>query len=90
MLTLLFAGHDTSATTLTQVFWHLHSHPEAEARLRAEQVVRGMILVDQTACCCCCLLHAVGFSSLEASPMALSNTHFSVGRRRCWPGTVPS
>lgn len=44
MLTLLFAGHDTSATSLTRILWHLHSHPEAEARLRAEQVrVKGVL-----------------------------------------------
>lgn len=38
VLTLLFAGHDTSATSLTRILWHLQAHPEAEARLRAEQV----------------------------------------------------
>ncbi|PRW50773.1 glutamine cyclotransferase [Chlorella sorokiniana] len=37
VLTLLFAGHDTSATSLTRILWHLHAHPEAEARLREEQ-----------------------------------------------------
>ena len=38
VLTLLFAGHDTSATTLTRLFSHLHRHPAAAERLRLEQV----------------------------------------------------
>ena len=38
VLTLLFAGHDTSATTLTRVFDHLGKHPEAAGKLRQEQV----------------------------------------------------
>ena len=38
MLTLLFAGHDTSSSSLTRIFHHLHNHPEAAERLRREQV----------------------------------------------------
>ena len=30
VLTLLFAGHDTSATSLTRIFHFLHRHPEAD------------------------------------------------------------
>jgi cytochrome P450 len=41
VLTLLFAGHDTSSTTLTRIFQHLHANPEAAARLRQEQVGFG-------------------------------------------------
>ncbi|KAL4444058.1 hypothetical protein ABPG75_011795 [Micractinium tetrahymenae] len=37
VLTLLFAGHDTSATALSCIFHELHRHPEAAARLREEQ-----------------------------------------------------
>lgn len=37
VLTLLFAGHDTSSSTLTRIFQHLHRHPEAVQRLRQEQ-----------------------------------------------------
>ncbi|KAI3427118.1 hypothetical protein D9Q98_007055 [Chlorella vulgaris] len=37
VLTLLFAGHDTSSTTLVRIFQHLHAHPEAVTRLRQEQ-----------------------------------------------------
>lgn len=38
LLTLLFAGHDTSSTTLVRIFQHLHAHPEAVSRLQEEQV----------------------------------------------------
>ncbi|EFN56775.1 hypothetical protein CHLNCDRAFT_144259 [Chlorella variabilis] len=37
VLTLLFAGHDTSSSSLTRIFHHLHNHPEAAERLRREQ-----------------------------------------------------
>lgn len=37
VLTLLFAGHDTSSTSLTRIFQQLHAHPEAAERLRREQ-----------------------------------------------------
>ncbi|PSC75274.1 cytochrome P450 [Micractinium conductrix] len=37
VLVMLFAGHDTSATSLTRCFHHLHRHPEAVQRLRDEQ-----------------------------------------------------
>lgn len=51
VLTLLFAGHDTSATSLTRILWHLHSHPEAEARLREEQVrVKGVLKRCERCC----------------------------------------
>ena len=33
---LIFAGHETTATTLTWVFYLLSQHPEAEAKLHAE------------------------------------------------------
>jgi len=36
LLTLLIAGHETSATTLAWIFYELHRHPEVLARLRAE------------------------------------------------------
>lgn len=38
---MLFAGHDTSATSLTRIFHFLHLHPEAADRLRQEQVPAG-------------------------------------------------
>ncbi len=34
--TLLFAGHDTTATTLTWYLWELAKHPESQERIRAE------------------------------------------------------
>ena len=34
--TLLFAGHDTTATTLTWYLWELAKHPESQERVRAE------------------------------------------------------
>ncbi|KAL4444062.1 hypothetical protein ABPG75_011799 [Micractinium tetrahymenae] len=37
VLVMLFAGHDTSATSLTRIFHFLHLHPEAAERLRQEQ-----------------------------------------------------
>lgn len=37
VLVMLFAGHDTSATSLTRIFHFLHRHPEASERLRQEQ-----------------------------------------------------
>lgn len=37
VLVMLFAGHDTSATSLTRIFHFLHLHPEAAERLREEQ-----------------------------------------------------
>ncbi len=36
LLTLLVAGHETTATTLAWIFYELHRHPEMLARLRAE------------------------------------------------------
>ncbi|HJQ84463.1 MAG TPA: cytochrome P450 [Candidatus Binatia bacterium] len=36
MFTLLMAGHETTATSLAWVFWHLGHHPEVVAELRAE------------------------------------------------------
>lgn len=45
VLTLLFAGHDTSSTTLVRIFQHLHAHPEAVTRLRQEQVLAGCLRV---------------------------------------------
>lgn len=36
VLTMLFAGHETSANTLTWVWYLLGRHPEVERRLRAE------------------------------------------------------
>jgi cytochrome P450 len=34
--TLLLAGHDTSATTLTWFFWELAKHPESAREVREE------------------------------------------------------
>ena len=34
--TLLFAGHDTTANTLTWYLWELAKHPESQERIRAE------------------------------------------------------
>lgn len=34
--TLLFAGHDTTANTLTWYLWELAKHPESQERVRAE------------------------------------------------------
>ncbi|HEY0138943.1 MAG TPA: cytochrome P450 [Nannocystis sp.] len=34
---LLFAGHDTTVTSTTNILYHLAVHPEAQARARAEQ-----------------------------------------------------
>src|SRR5581483_7961980 len=36
MFTLLMAGHETTATTLAWVFWHLVHHPDVVAKLRSE------------------------------------------------------
>ena len=36
LLTLLLAGHETTATTLTWAWWFLDQHPAAAERLRAE------------------------------------------------------
>jgi len=36
MFTMLLAGHETTATTLAWVFWHLGNHPDVVARLRDE------------------------------------------------------
>jgi cytochrome P450 len=36
MFTLLMAGHETTATSLAWVFWHLGRHPDVVAKLRAE------------------------------------------------------
>jgi cytochrome P450 len=36
MFTLLMAGHETTATSLAWVLWHLLRHPDALAKLRAE------------------------------------------------------
>ena len=36
MFTLLLAGHETTATSLAWVVWHLLNHPEVLARLREE------------------------------------------------------
>jgi cytochrome P450 len=36
MFTLLMAGHETTATSLAWVFWHLLRHPDVLATLRAE------------------------------------------------------
>lgn len=36
LLTLLLAGHETTAMTLTWSWWLLHCHPDAADRLRAE------------------------------------------------------
>ena len=37
LMTLMFAGHDTSTSTVTFALWELAHHPEALARLREEQ-----------------------------------------------------
>lgn len=37
VMTLMFAGHDTSTSTLSFLFWELAHHPEALARLTSEQ-----------------------------------------------------
>ena len=37
ILLLLLAGHDTSATALTQCFSNLQDHPDVMEKLRAEQ-----------------------------------------------------
>jgi len=37
VMTLLFAGHDTTTSTVAFLFYELARHPEAVARLRAEQ-----------------------------------------------------
>jgi cytochrome P450 len=37
VMTLMFAGHDTSTSTVTFALWELAHHPEALARLREEQ-----------------------------------------------------
>ncbi|KAI8474382.1 MAG: cytochrome P450 [Monoraphidium minutum] len=37
LLGLLFAGHDTTSTTITNLVFSLHQHPQVVARLRAEQ-----------------------------------------------------
>jgi cytochrome P450 len=37
MMTLMFAGHDTSTSTLSFLFYELARHPRALARLQAEQ-----------------------------------------------------
>jgi len=34
---LLFAGHDTTVTSISNIIYHLAVHPEAQARARAEQ-----------------------------------------------------
>lgn len=34
--TLLFAGHETTATTLTWIMYELANHPEDQARVREE------------------------------------------------------
>ena len=34
---LLFAGHDTTVTSTSNILYHLATHPEAQARARAEQ-----------------------------------------------------
>jgi alkylphenol/PAH-inducible cytochrome P450 monooxygenase len=34
--TLLFAGHDTTANTLTWYLWELAKYPESQERVRAE------------------------------------------------------
>jgi cytochrome P450 len=34
--TLIIAGHDTTAATLTWTLWELAKHPEDQARIRAE------------------------------------------------------
>jgi cytochrome P450 len=36
MFTLLMAGHETTASVLAWIFWHLTHHPEVVARLRDE------------------------------------------------------
>jgi len=36
MFTLLMAGHETTATALAWVFWHLTQHPDVVARVREE------------------------------------------------------
>jgi cytochrome P450 len=36
MMTLLVAGHETTATTLSWLFWRLTQHPEIQDKLRAE------------------------------------------------------
>ena len=37
VMTLMFAGHDTSTSTLSFLFWELSRHPDALARLEREQ-----------------------------------------------------
>jgi cytochrome P450 family 110 len=36
LMTMLLAGHDSSAATLAWTFYYLYTHPEAEAKLTAE------------------------------------------------------
>ena len=36
LITLLFAGHETTATALSWLFYWIHYHPETEAKLREE------------------------------------------------------
>ena len=41
MIIFLFAGHDTTATTLTYAVWALGSHPDLQERVRAEVAELG-------------------------------------------------
>jgi len=41
LFTLLMAGHETTATSLAWVFWHLLNHPDVVQRLRAERDAVG-------------------------------------------------
>lgn len=58
-LTLLFAGHDTSAHTIVRLFSELPRHPAVWARMAAEQQqARTPFLVH--ACMHACVLDTVG------------------------------
>lgn len=45
MLTLTFAGHETTANTMSWMFWELAKHPEYQARMRDEiRAVRAAMI----------------------------------------------
>jgi enediyne biosynthesis protein E7 len=55
VLTLVVAGHETTASTLNWTWWLLANHPETAARVRAEQQSAGD-------------LGAAGYGSLDSMP----------------------
>ncbi len=45
MQSLTFAGHETTASTLSWMFWELAKHPEYQAKMRAEiRATRAAVL----------------------------------------------